>query len=80
MTGIPNRKRVFALVTCLVPIMGASPSIAQENWDFTGFIYLWGAGLGGETVTGNDVDVSFSDILDNLDFGLMGTLEARKGP
>lgn len=58
----------------------AAPALAQEDWEYTGFIYLWGAGIGGETVTGQDVDVSFSDVVDNLDFGIMGTLEARKGP
>ena len=63
-----------------VALMGATSASAQDGWDYTGFIYLWGAGIGGESVTGQSVDVSFSDILDNLDFGIMGTLEARKGP
>lgn len=63
-----------------VALLGASSASAQEGWDYTGFIYLWGASLGGETTTGQSIDVSFSDILDNLDFGIMGTLEARKGP
>ena len=57
-----------------------SPALAQDNWDFTGLIYLWGAGIGGESVTGQSVDVSFNDILENLEFGIMGSLEARNGP
>lgn len=52
---------------------------AESNWVYTAFVYLWGANLGGETVTGEYVDVRFSDILDNLDFGIMGTVEARNG-
>lgn len=64
------------LCTCI-----ATGSAAQDaSWDFTGYIYLWGASVGGETITGQDVDVSFSDVLDNLDFGIMGTVEARNGP
>lgn len=57
----------------------ASQAEAQE-WDFRGFLYLWAPELGGSTVTGQDISVSFSDILDNLDFGLMGALEANTGP
>ena len=67
-----------AFVAC--SIAGASPAAAQETWDFKGYIYLWGAGIGGETVTGQDIDVSFGDIVDNLDFGIMGSLEANRGP
>lgn len=61
--------------------LAAGPSRAdQESWDFRAFIYLWAPELSGTTVTGQSASVSFSDILDNLDFGLMGALEANKGP
>ena len=70
----------FVGMTLAAAVAAASPVLAQDSWDYTGLIYLWGAGIGGESTTGQDVDVSFSDILDNLDFGIMGSLEARKGP
>lgn len=35
--------------------------------------------LGGTTSTGQEVDISFSDIVDNLDFGYMGLFDAKKG-
>ncbi len=58
-----------------------TPVTAQESdWNFRAFLYLWAPELGGRTVTGQDMSVSFSDILDNLDFGLMGALEANRGP
>lgn len=72
--------KAFAGIVFASAMATATPTLAQEDWEYTGFIYLWGAAIGGETVTGQDVDVSFSDILDNLDFGIMGTLEARNGP
>ena len=81
-----NRKVRFKLPALLagcvstIVLTGASSASAEENWDYTAFIYLWGASLGGESVTGQSIDVSFSDILENLDFGIMGTLEARNGP
>ena len=46
------------------------------------FPYLWMTGLEGDVgIEGNPayVDVSFSDILDNLDFAAQINFEARKG-
>ncbi|MEX0285660.1 MAG: hypothetical protein AB3N23_13715 [Paracoccaceae bacterium] len=52
---------------------------AQQTWDFTGFIYAWGAGMDGTTTTGQGISMSFGDIVDSLDFALMGALEATNG-
>jgi hypothetical protein len=79
------------LGSCLAAtlIFGAAPSYAQtssgtaNNWSFEVTPYLWGAAMKGDTQAGNlprtSVDMSFSDILDVFDFGLMGAFEARKG-
>jgi hypothetical protein len=56
----------------------AAESGGDASWDFNAAIYLWGAGIGGTTVTGDDIDVSFSDIIENLEMAFMGTLGARK--
>lgn len=73
------KSRMLSCVTAaaLACSLAATPGRAHEGWDWTGLIYFWGAGLGGETTTGQDVDVSFSEILENLDIGLMGSIEAR---
>ncbi len=69
------------VLAALMAFGGANASQANDsNWDFGGFIYLWGASLGGTTVTGQSFEMSFSDVLDKLDFALMGALEARNGP
>lgn len=78
-TAPTSRRTSVIFATALAGSVAATPVFAQDGWDFTGLIYLWGAGLGGESTTGQDIDVSFSDILDNLDFGIMGSLEARNG-
>jgi hypothetical protein len=62
---------------------GAAPVSAQESgaedpWEFKAIIYLWGASINGTTRRDNEIDVSFSDVWDNLDFAVMGALEARK--
>lgn len=62
-------------------IAGAGAAPAQDRtWDFSGYLYLWAPALSAQTTTGQSTEVSFSDILDNLDFALMGAIEARRGP
>ena len=51
----------------------------QDGWKFSGAAYFWAAGVEGTDSAGDDIDVSFSDILKDLDGGLMGILAARKG-
>ena len=72
-------------LACLVAALftAASPTMAAEEgssggWDYGMQIYLWGAGIGGETSQGDDIDISFSDLVSNLDFGFMTTLAASK--
>jgi len=59
-----------------------APALAQE-WRFELTPYLWAAGLKGDVQAKRggqvDVDASFSDVFENLDFGLMGSFEARCG-
>lgn len=51
----------------------------SDEWKYSGSLYLWGAGMSGESATGDDIDISFSDIIDNLDFAYMGNIAAQKG-
>jgi len=82
-----------ALLRCLSAIVLAlcfsGPVLAQTTaaqlggWQFEVTPYFWGAGMRGDVQLGSlpkiSTDVSFSDILDVLDFGIMGAFEARKG-
>ena len=55
---------------------------AADDWKFAVTPYLWGAGINGTaTVALHEADVnkSFSDILNDLDFAMMVNLQARKG-
>ncbi len=74
---------------CILTLLGLALSllIAQtvlaaesltDGWTFSGAIYGWMPSIHGQTTTGKDVDVSFSDIVNNLDFTFMGGLSARK--
>lgn len=55
-----------------------------EDWTFTVAPYLWVTGQEGKVATlpplpPAEVDISFGDVIDNLDMALMGLAEARKG-
>src|SRR5262245_42811389 len=57
-------------------------SAQSSDWQRTMLFYLIGASLDGDTQIGStvtDVHESFSDILDNLDLGAMGSFQARRG-
>ncbi len=66
------------LLATVLPVTAAADG-GSEQWEHEATIYLWGAGLDATTQTGGDIDISFSDILDDLDMSLMGTFGAHKG-
>ncbi len=73
-------KKIFLLTFLLGCVMLTSAN-AQENWTEIG-IYAMMSSIEGDTKVGNvtsDLDVSFSDILENLDMGFMGFAEHRRG-
>ena len=75
-----SQRKLLTILSVAVSFGWATNGNAQDaKWDFTGYLYLWGPALSGETTTGGSIDISFSDILDNLDFALMGAVEARRG-
>jgi len=58
-----------------------APPARAEEWKYDLAVYMLGAGIDGTVGIGRldaDVDVGFSDILDNLEFGAMGALRASK--
>jgi opacity protein-like surface antigen len=62
----------------IMPVCAAG----ADEWQVEFTPYLFAAGLHGSTGTQQvsaDVNTSFSDILQNLDSGFMGTLELRRG-
>jgi hypothetical protein len=73
-------RNLLALSVTLLFVLGSSAH-AQENWTEVG-IYTFMLGIEGDATVGNvtsDVDISFSDILDNFDMGFMGFAEHRRG-
>lgn len=78
------KKSALLLSACLALAAGlpvaASDSSNQEDWQYGADIYLWGTELESKVAaTGQDIDISLDDILDNLDFTIMGGIGAKKG-
>lgn len=86
----PILKPLFAGAFCALMLPAAAQAAdiaapeAAGGWTFAASAYLWGAGIDGESgvfgLPPQDVDLSFSDILKDLDFAFMGLAEARNGP
>jgi hypothetical protein len=83
--SIAREIRRAAAVTIILAVLCVSPALArtdssesQDQWQFSGAIYLWGSDIGGNTVRGSEVEVGFSDLVDNLEMGFMGAFAARK--
>ena len=75
------RKTIFCLTLGLVAllIIPASPASAGMNWDAG--LYLWAMGIDGSTrVRGQDaeIDLSFTDIAQNLDMAAMVHFEGTQ--
>ena len=58
------------------PVIEEAPVVSE--WNYSGSIYLWAAAMGGQTANEGEIDIPFSDLLDNLDMTFMGTLAAQK--
>ena len=86
------KARALVLVAVVVSALGLASGAARaqtataapgSGWTFDVTPYIWGVAMSGEVQSGTlpaiNIDMSFSDILDNLDAGLLGAFEARKG-
>jgi hypothetical protein len=85
-TLLSNARRGAASLALMLAIPAAASAQgagAQEGWSVEITPYLWAAGLDGDTAadgTGSEIDTDYTFFsLDNLDFALGTSVEARKG-
>lgn len=57
----------------------AGQATAQDTWQWSADIYGWMPSIDSGLLSGNDTEITFDDILDNLDFAAMGVIQAKKG-
>lgn len=71
---------IVSLLSALMAMpVHATDSQASDKWEFGAEVYLWGASIDAKPTGGENIHISFSDIMDNLDTAIMGTLVARNG-
>jgi hypothetical protein len=68
---------VIATVILLVSSASATAAEPTDEWKLGLEVYLWGAAMDAQTAE-DDINVPFSDLLDNLKMGFMSTVSARK--
>lgn len=56
------------------PFAGGPP----DRWQAGAELYLWGASIGGDTRTGDSIDIGFDELLKDLEVGFMGTIAASR--
>jgi len=81
---LPGRLAISAICACVAAFSLPQSSRADDGWSFKVTPYVWMAGLDGKTSTlagtpTADIDLSFKDILENLDFAGFLSAEARHG-
>jgi hypothetical protein len=80
-------KAPFALALAATAAVAATQAAAQDpvtygpqrSWNYELQLYLWGTEVGGEAA-GEDFELGFDEILENLNFALMGALRGYNGP
>ena len=83
MKSISTLCGLAAALACL-PTAAQGVAPAANDWQFEFVPYLWLPGLRSDLklgpLPGSTMSVNSTSLLEALDFGAMGTLEARKGP
>ncbi len=87
-THFSNAIALLALTVSQAPALAADlatePTVApaqivEDRWNFSITPYFWMAGLGGETTAGDDINMPFNQVIENLSFALMTSIAAEKG-
>lgn len=72
-----NRNHGVAQGCALALLLAAGNARADSSGlDWLGVVYLWGADIGAD-YRDRSIDASFSDVVDKLDMGFMGHVEAQ---
>jgi hypothetical protein len=69
---------LFVAAVLSVAPFGSVAAEAPGDWQYGATLYLWGAGIQGDTAGGAEVDIGFDTLISNLDMAFMGAFEARR--
>lgn len=69
---------VALLLATTAPVIAAD-SGSSDEWKFDAALYLWAPSMTIKPDGGDEIKISFNEIIDHLDMTFMGMLGARKG-
>ncbi len=74
----------LALLLLPTTLLADNSSAQNDDWVYSVTPYLWVTGQKGDVATlppagATEIDVSFNDVISNMDLSMMGFFEARKG-
>jgi opacity protein-like surface antigen len=70
---------LFVIVASMPASAAAEEKAQEDGWQFGASGYMWMSNIGGKTASGDTYELTFDDLMKDLDFTYMGGLEARKG-
>jgi len=71
---------VFLMLIGVMPDYGvAEETVQKDGWHLGANLYLWMPTIGGESTSGDTIEVTFDDLVKSLEFGVMGGIDARHG-
>jgi hypothetical protein len=68
----------FILAAATPGILAAEEAAQEDEWEFSAEVYVWAPSIDLTTSDGNEINLSLSDILDDLEFMFMGVFGVRK--
>ncbi|AUM12121.1 hypothetical protein Kalk_06720 [Ketobacter alkanivorans] len=76
--------RLLSSAGCLIslamlPLNALAEASSSDGWKYTVSAYMWVSDIGIESSVGDNIDIEFDDILDNLDLAGMFSVGASKG-
>lgn len=83
MTARSHARRNLPALAASLAALSLPGAAGAQSWEYGASLYVWMSALDTavETPLGTiETELSFSDILDKLDFALFATFEARNGP
>jgi opacity protein-like surface antigen len=70
---------VLLIVASMSASAAAEEKAQKDGWELGANLYMWMSNIGGKTAGSDSFELTFDDILKDLDFVYMGGFEARNG-
>jgi hypothetical protein len=70
---------LFLVIVTAIPASAAEETAQKDGWQLGADVYMWMPTFGGKTANGDTIEITYDDLLKDLEFTFMGGVEARNG-